>query len=224
MDNLMYMFTVHNRLGPLPDWLVKLIPRTKFSTMIKRFSGAQCMMYLHQIAKDRVDKPSFIRDIVPAGDPRELVPSLRKLAVTVDFRLLVNVLWHSNLTYDALKADPEWPLYIRTTTDDVRKYAERIPPLAKYLELEDVCQLDAVHWTNGEAASSAAAVLERTSPKRILRDKHCLQYVLYHSGLPLVVKRLAGEVAVHLLMFSRRKGLWSRIDPWIIRNIVSFYK
>lgn len=224
MDNLMYMFAARDRLGPLPDWLVKLIPRTKFSTMVKRFSGAQCQMYLRHIAADRAGKASFIREIVPAGDPRELVPSLRKLAVTIDFALAVNVFWHCNTMYEALKADPEWPIYIRVTESDARNYAERIPPLAAHLEPVDVCAQDALHWTNKEAASAAAAVLEATSAKRILRDKTCLQYVLYRSGLPLLVRRLAGEVAVHLLLFGRRKGLWSKLDPWLVRHIVSFYK
>lgn len=224
LDNLLYWFGQLDAAAPLPDWLVKLFPRTKFSHLLYRLGADRCLAHLHTLAKDRDEERNFIRQIVIAGPPRALVQTIRKIAPLVDRRMLAHALWHTHAVHLSWKADPEWPLYIQTSPDDARTQSQSAPMLAAYLDPEDVCFMDAVHCLDKEAASAAAAVLEQADPKLILSDKTLLAYVLNRANVPLATRRVAGEVAVHLLLFTRRKSSpWCKLDPWLIRHIVSFY-
>jgi hypothetical protein len=223
MDTILSKFGKIHDSDALPDWLVLLLPHTSFRIMLRHLKPRHCYLYLHELAMKRLKDPEFAQEVVGAGQPNQLLPNLRKLGIRMDFALLIDATYPTFM-YQALSYDIGWRDHIHVTNSDAREYAKKIPYLTPFLHPHDICSLDVVHWADKWSASVAAALLENANPKIILASKASTGYVLRRSGLPRAVKRLAGEVAVNLLLFTKRPGLWSRIDPWVIRHMVSFLK
>lgn len=207
----------------LPDWLVKLFAHTPIQTLISRLTPETCLRYVHPIAAQRVDSRTFVQALFMSDPPRLLVDNLRRLGIRVKFARLADAVFHTAELRHAIDAHRDWACHISVTYEDARKYAYTIPQLAKYLHAFDVCKLDALRWSDTEAACAAASVLERTDPHLLLSDKTSCAYVAFRSTA-IARRRLAGAVALHLLLFIKRRGLWAGLDPWLIRHIVSFLK